>query len=611
MDVLVENYLFQEARKLFDEMPLTDVCSCNTLMSGFFRNGEYRQTLILFISMLRNSDLHPNSISFSCAMKASGALGSPPELAFQLHGLVTKFSFLFDATIKNSILDMYVKCGFIDHATRQFDSIENPTVFCWNSLIFGLSRYSLTFERARELFHRMPQRNIVSWNTMISSLHQHGHRMEALSMFSEMNSQVFRPDAVTYEIILRVCAAIPDEKLGRHLHARVIKLSSTQDVYLGGALVNMYAKTGDLVAARKIFDGLIEADLASWTSIISGFAQSGNVKNATDLFNQMRHMLFSPDEINLSAVLGACLSKDQSNLGIQLHALSIKMGFDSSTAVANALTLMYARTGRFNDARIIFSSMPSRNVVSWTTMVMFYGHTGNLVEALLTFREMPTRNVAAWNAILASFMQNDRVEEGFKMYMSMLREEESLPDSITFTILFSACADLGMLCLGSQLFSQGIRFGVDCDLSVANALVNFYAKCGIIEEAVKIFDFISRKNLVSWNIMISGYAQNGMGRKAIEAFKSILMTGINPDRVTFIGLLSACRHSGLVEEGKYYFDSMLKNHDILPGNEHIACMVDLLGRSGRLGEAKMVIDDMEGDLTPEIWVALLSNCRLT
>lgn len=598
-----------EARTLFVEMPQRDICSWNTMMSGSFRNGEYEETLTLFVSMLQSSNLHPNSISFSCAMKACGALRSP-GLGLQLHGLVIKFGFLGEPAIEISILDIYVKCGFMDLATRQFELLENPDIFCWNSMILGLSRSSSSLERSRELFNLMPERNIVSWNTMISSLHQHGHRVEALSLFAKLNREGFEPDAMTYASALGACASIPDAIWGRHLHARFIRLRSTVDAFLGGALVDMYAKIGHLGAAKQTFDGLTEPDLASWTSITRGFVQSGFVKEAIILFNQMRKVPLSPDEVNLATVLGACSSRKLMGLGIQLHSIAVKMGFDVSTVVANALTAMYAKTGSVHDAHLIFSSMAARDVVSWTTMITAYSQMGDLANALSTFRKMPERNVVTWNAMLASYMQNELREEGLKMYVLMLREAEARPDSITFTTLLCACADLGALRLGNQVFSQTAKFGVGSDVSVANVSVKLYARCGRIEEAREIFYSINGKNLISWNTMITGYAQNGLGKKAIEAFESMLLTSTNPDQITFIGLLSACRHAGLVSEGKYYFASMMKRHNIFPGTEHIACMVDLLGRAGLLGEAKAMIDDMETDPTAEIWGALLNACKI-
>ncbi|XP_078435010.1 pentatricopeptide repeat-containing protein At2g01510, mitochondrial-like [Wolffia australiana] len=500
---------------------------------------------------------------------ACAALGSTPELAPQLHGLVSKLSSSQNPQIQVSILDMYVKYGYIHQAVIQLYTMEKPTLFCWNSMIFGLSKSSSTLNNALELFHMMPERNTVSWNIIISSLNQHGFREDAISMFSEMNRQGYKSDPVTYAAALESSVAV---------HAQIIKLHSTADTSLGHALLNSYAKTRDLEAAGKAFDELTRPSIESWTAVISLFAQSGYHEKAITLFNQMRMVPLAPDRTSFSQFLGACSSKDHLVLGIQLHGLVSKTGYATCTIVANALMGMYSKTGIFHYVRIIFQSMTLRNVLSW-------------------------------NVILESFVKNGRREEVMKMYVCMLREEEARPDSVTFAILFSVCADLAVLNLGKQLLSHSARLGLDSDVAVANSAVKFYAKCGKIEEARKIFDSIGVKDLVSWNTIISGYAQNGFARKALQSFECMLQTGINPDSVTFLGLLSACRHAGLVTEGKYYFSCMGSYRNIEPAQEHFACMVDLLGRSGLVEEAKKMIDEMEIQPSVEIWGALLSSCR--
>ncbi|MQL82592.1 hypothetical protein Taro_015073 [Colocasia esculenta] len=598
----------RDARSLFNRLPQRDIVSWNTMMAGCFLNGEFVDAVKLFVHLVRDTNLDPNSITLSCTMKACGAIGCR-RLGVQLHSFVVKFGFASDQGIEASVLDMYVKCEDMDCATRQFELTADPNLFCWNSMILVYAR-SLGPEDALELFYQMPQRNIVSWNTMISTLSQHGRGIEALRMFIIMNEERFKHDSVGYASVLGACTSIPAVEWGRHLHARIIRLHTSVNVFIGGALVDMYAKCGYLGTAKQVFDVLSEQNVVSWTSLIGGYGQFGYVVEAMMLFNQMRVVPLSPDEFTFVTVLGACSTIDYLGIGIQLHSLSIKMGHDVSPVVANAICAMYAKSGNVHNADSIFHSMPIRNVISWTTMITAYSQMGDHVNALALFRRMPERNVVTWNALLASHVRNGHREEGLKMYILMLREATVWPDWITFTILFSMCADLGALRLGNQLISQLTKFGFDSDVSVANGIIAFYSKSGRIVDAEEVFYSITEKNLISWNTMISGYGQNGLGKKAVETFENMLLTDTEPDHITYVAILSACSHSGLISEGKFYFDFMVRHHKISPGSEHLACMVDLLGRAGLLEEAKIMIDEMETEPTSEIWGALLNACKI-
>lgn len=605
---LTESGQMREAEKLFEEMPGRDTVSWNSMMSGYFHNGELEATIKVFLSMVQDCCCVPDPFSFSCVMKASAALGYL-KLAFQLHGFAEKFHFGKDSTyVENSVIDLYIKCGAMDSAQKVFSKNRYPSLFCWNSMIYGYSRHG-SIKKAIELFAKMPDRDTVSWNTMISILSQHGFGAETLNTFREMWIQGFRPNAMTYASVLSACTSVYDLEWGAHLHARIVRMEPGPDVYVGCGLIDMYAKCGCLESARRVFDGITEHNAVSWTSLIGGVAQAGFQEEALVLFNQMREVPVVLDQFTLATILGVCLSQKDISIGELLHALIVKLGLNSAVPVANALVTMYAKCGNIQKANQAFELMPIRDVISWTAMMTAFSKAGDAEKAREYFNKMPEKNVITWNSMLSTYMQHGFWEEGLKLFIQMLREGVNL-DWITFATSISACADLVVVVLGNQMLALAEKLGFSCNVSVANSVVTMYSRCGQIEEAQKMFNSIVVKNLVSWNAMMAGYAQNGQGRKVIEVFEKLLDVGNVPDHISYISVISGCSHSGLISEGQYYFDSMTKDHGISPASEHYVCMVDLLGRTGLLEQAKNLVNQMPFKPNAAVWGALLAACRI-
>ncbi|KAF2324810.1 hypothetical protein GH714_017232 [Hevea brasiliensis] len=493
-----------DAKKLFDEMPDRDSVSWNSMMSGYFRNGRPEEALRVFISLIRDCSSITNLLSFSCAMKACGALGYI-KLAFQLHGLLEKIDFGSDTSIETSVLDMYVKCD------------------------------------------------------------AHGFCVPTLSMFVEMWTQGFRPNSMTYACVLSTCASFCELEWGTHLHARIVRTESVLDVYVSNGLIDMYAKCGNLEFARQALNSLTEHNSVTWTSLIGGVAQCGLEEEALILFNQMRKVPVALDEFTLTTVL--------------------------------------------KKANYAFEMMPVSNIISWTSMITAFSQVGDVEKAQACFDKMLERNVITWNSMISMYIQNGFWECGLKFYLQM-HKECVMPDDITFATSISACADLAMLKVGIQIIAHAEKFGFGSDVSVANSVVTMYSRCGQIEDARKVFDSISMKDLVSWNSMMAGYAQNGQGRIVIEIFKNMLKMEYTPDSISYISVLSGCSYSGLVTEGKHYFESMTRDYGIFPTHEHFACMVDLLGRAGLLEQAKSLIFEMPFKPNADVWGALLSACKI-
>ncbi|KAK3143886.1 hypothetical protein QOZ80_4AG0306220 [Eleusine coracana subsp. coracana] len=611
-NVMLNGYVklgrLSDAEDLFDRMPVRDVASWNTLMSGYFQSRQQFAALEIFVSMLRSDDSPPNAFTFGCAMKSCGALGWR-GLALQLLGMVQKFESQYDSEVAASLVDMFVRCGDVDLASRLFVRVANPTIFCRNSMLVG---YAKTYgvDHALEFFDNMPERDVISWNMMVSALAQSGRVREALDMVVEMHGKGVRLDSTTYTSSLTACARLSSLVWGKQLHAQAIRNLPRIDAYVASALVELYAKCDCFKEAKGVFGSLRDRNNVAWTVLIAGFLQYGRFTESIELFNQMRAELMTLDQFALATLVSGCCNRMDLSLGRQLHSLCIKSGQIKAVVVSNSLISMYAKCGNLQSAESVFKFMDERDIVSWTSMITVYSQVGNTIKAREFFDDMPMRNVITWNAMLGAYIQHGAEEDGLKMYSAILSEKDVRPDWVTYVTLFRGCADIGAKKLGDQIINHTVKIGLNLDTSVANAVITMYSKCGRISEARKVFDFLQGKDLVSWNAMITGYSQHGMGKQAMEIFDDMLKAGVKPDYISYVAVLSSCSHSGLVQEGKSYFDMMKRIHNISPGLEHYSCMVDLLGRAGLLSEAKNLIDEMPMEPTAEVWGALLSACKI-
>uniref|UniRef100_A0A7N0UG53 Uncharacterized protein n=1 Tax=Kalanchoe fedtschenkoi TaxID=63787 RepID=A0A7N0UG53_KALFE len=596
------------AQKLFEEMPESerDTITWNSMMARYFDDGKPGETVKMFSFMLGDSYFSINSSSVSCALKACGSLG---DLAFasQLHALIEKSCLREDDSVQGSIVDAYIKSGALSSAEKVFSGIANPSVFCWNSMIYCYSKLYGARD-ALHLFQSMPRRNGVSWNMVVSILSQHGMEFETLSTFVEMSVGGFKSTSETYASVLSSCATVCDIEWGAHLHARILRVEIGVDVFAGGGLIDMYWKCGHLGNAHKVFDSLSQHNAVSWTSFIRGLAHFGLEDKALESYNKMRSASVAPDHFTLSVILGTCSTRKDVWCGRQLHAQAIKLGMQASTAVGNAILTVYAKCGDSKDATRAFYWIPKKDTISWTLMIIAFSQIGDVETAREYFDRMPERNIVTWNSMLAAYIQNELWEESLRIYMRML-EVDVKPDWITLVTCMSACADLSLMSLGSQIIAQAEKIGLSCNVSVANSFVTFYSRCGDIDLGEEVFEAIDFKNLVSWNAMMSGFAHNGQGRRVVETFEEMLAVGCLPDNISFACVLSGCSHAGLLSEGKRYFESMTRDYNLSPNPEHYTCMVDLLGRAGLLEQALSLIKEMPFKPNADIWKALLSACR--
>ncbi|OVA13506.1 Pentatricopeptide repeat [Macleaya cordata] len=393
-----------------------------------------------------------------------------------------------------------------------------------------------------------------------------------------MRNTGIHPNHFTFSAILPACANTMIISHGEQIHSLILKHGFQSDVFVGSAMVDMYAKCSNMDSAKNVFDEMPERNLVSWNSLIVGFSQNKLYEQAIGVFREVfKEMTISPDQVSFSSALSACANMDKVCFGRQVHGVVVKHGLIDLAYVKNSLVDMYTKCGCFEDAIKLFTTIADKDVVTWNVMAM-------------------------------GWAQNDCFEEACN-YFWVMRSEGILPDEASLSTVLHASASLAALDQGTLIHNQIIKSGFMWNSCVGSSLITMYAKCGSLSNAGRVFEEIEDRNVVCWTAMIAACQQHGCGDQVIELFEQMLGIGIKPDYITFVCVLSACSHTGRVEEGLQYYNSMNRVHGMKPGSEHYACMVDMLGRAGRLDEAKMFIESMPADPDPSVWGALLGACR--
>ncbi|XP_058211231.1 pentatricopeptide repeat-containing protein At2g13600-like [Rhododendron vialii] len=547
-----------------------------------------------------------NSSHFSKLLDSCLHSKSAPDTR-RVHARIIKTQFSSEIFIQNRLIDAYGKCGCLEDASKVFNKMPERNTFTWNSFITALLKLGFLDEAAR-LFGSIPEPDQCSWNSMVSGFAQHERFDESIEYFVQMHKENFVLNEYSLGSALSACAGLADQKMGTQIHASVMKSRYSLDVYMGSALIDMYAKCGSVASARNVFDGMNERNTVSWNSLITCYEQNGPTFEALDVFVRMMDYGLEPDEVTLASVVSACASLSAIKEGLQIHARVVKFDkFRDDLVLSNTLVDMYAKGGRVEEARRVFDRMRNRNLVSEISMVSGYAKAARVTD----------RNIVSWNALIAGYTQNGDNEEAIGLFC-LLKRESIRPTHYTFGNLLNASANLADLKLGKQahahVLKHGFRFrfnsGPEHDIFLGNTLINMYMKCGSAEDGGLVFKNMLERDWVSWNAMIVGYAQNGHGTEALAMFKEMMVAGQKPDHVTMIGVLCACVHAGLVEEGRHYFHSMSKAHGLEPQKDHYTCMVDLLGRAGSLEEAKNLIESMPMRPDNIVWGSLLASCKV-
>lgn len=462
---------------------------------------------------------------------------------------------------------------------------------------------------AHIIFTQIEKPNTYIWNTMIRGYSRAQIPAMAISFFRQMIRERVEMDSRSFVFTLKACEQFPRILEGNSVHCMIWKLGFGPDLLVRNGLIHYYAERGYLLFARKKFDESSMRDVVTWTTMIDGYATRNCSKEAVNLFELMLLSNVEPNEVTMIAVLSACSQKGDIGMAERIHDYIKKKNADCSPNLLNAMLDAYAKCGCLTTAKEIFDKMRTRDVFSWTSIVNGYAKHGELDSARKFFDAMPEKNLISWNAMIAGYSQNNQPKEALKVFHEMV-EVGLVPIENTLVCALSACGQLGCLDLGQWIYQYYINTkGIQLSVILWNAFMDMYAKCGNIDEAANIFNEISKRNLVSWNIMIAGYAAHGHAMEALILFEQMTSMSLKPDHVTFLAVLSACSHGGLISEGREYFKSMVRDFGLEPQREHYACMIDLLGRIGMLEKAYELITNMPMEPSESAWGALLNACR--
>ncbi|KAL5560456.1 hypothetical protein UlMin_036667 [Ulmus minor] len=429
-----------------------------------------------------------------------------------------------------------------------------------------------------------------------------GSPKQALLLFNQArsNGRIYTFGVVP--LILKACAFISSVYYGKSVHGESIKSGFDFDIVVGTSLVDMYAKCGEMYDARKVFDEMPVRNVVTWNALIGGYLRNGNLKSAFFLFERMSERTAVSW---IEMIDGMARSGDTVGARKLFDCVPLEL---KNLVTWTVMVDGYCSNGEMEAAREVFEQMPERNFFVWSSMISGYCKKGNVKEAKAMFDAIPVRNLVNWNSMISGYVQNGFCEEALQA-LDKMRAEGYEPDEITVVSVLSACAQLGLLDFGMEIHHMIIYKGIECNQIVQNAIVDMYAKCGDLTNARLVFEGMNERNTACWNAMISGLAIHGHCKEALELFGRMESSNEMPDDITFLSVLSACAHGGLVDEGLEIFSKMEK-YDLLAEIKHYGCLVDLLGRVGRLKEAYNLIKKMPMKPNDMVWGAMLGACRI-
>ncbi|CAJ1964456.1 unnamed protein product [Sphenostylis stenocarpa] len=466
----------------------------------------------------------------------------------KMHCWVLKMGFEHDVYVAASLIHMYSRFGSVDVAHRVFDD--------------------------------MPVRDVGSWNAMISAFIQNGNAVGALGILGRMKVEEVKMDMVTVASVLPACAQVNDAVCGMLVHLYVIKHGLESDVFVCNALINMYSKFGRLQDAQRVFDGMKVRDVVSWNSIVAAYEQNDDPVTALGFFKWMQFVGMRPDLLTVVSLASIFVQLSDQKVGRAVHGFVMRRGWlEEDVVIGNALVNMYAKLGSIDCARAVFEQLSRRDVISWNTLITGYAQNGLASEAIDTYNMMGECRTI-------------------------------IPNQGTWVSILPAYSHIGALQQGMKIHGRLIKNCLYLDVFVATCLIDMYGECGRLEDAMSLFYEIPRETSVPWNAIISSLGIHGHGEEALQLFKDMLAEGVKADHITFVSLLSACSHSGLVDEGQWCFDMMQKECGIKPNLKHYGCMVDLYGRAGYLEKAYNLVSNMPVQADASIWGALLAACRI-
>ncbi|KAL4035764.1 hypothetical protein IC575_004471 [Cucumis melo] len=539
---------FHNPHPFFSQSHFTPEANYNLLISSYTNNHLPQASLNCYLHMRTNDAAAALDNFILPSLLKACAQASSADLGRELHGFAQKNGFASDVFVCNALMNMYEKCGCLVSASLVFD--------------------------------KMPERDVVSWSTMLGCYVRSKAFGEALRLVREMQFVGVKLSGVALISLIGVFGNLLDMKSGRAVHGYIMRNVGDEkmEVSLTTALIDMYCKCECLASAQRLFDRLSKRSVVSWTVMIKGCIRSCRLVEGAKNFNRMLEEKLFPNEITLLSLITECGFVKTLDLGKWFHAYLLRNGFGMSLALVTALIDMYGKCGQVGYARALFNGVEKKDVKIWSALISAYAHVSCM-------------------------------DQVFNLFLEML-DNEVKPNKVTMVSLLSLCAEAGTLDLGKWTHAYINRHGLEVDVILETALINMYVKCGDVTIARSLFDEATQRDIHMWNAMMAGFSMHGCGKEALELFSEMESHGVEPNDITFISIFHACSHSGLVVEGKKHFNRMVHNFGIVPKMEHYGCLVDLLGRAGHLEEAHNIIENMPMRPNTIIWGALLAACKL-
>ncbi|XP_027339286.1 putative pentatricopeptide repeat-containing protein At5g08490 [Abrus precatorius] len=568
---------------VFNNIIHKDIVSWNAMIAGLAENGLVQDAFSLFSSMVKGPT-RPNYATVANILPVCASFDK--NVAYrcgrQIHSYLLQWPELStDVSVCNALISFYLKVG------RMME--------------------------AESLFWEIDARDLVSWNAIISGCTSNGEWLKALHLFGNLVSlETLLPDSVTIISILPACGQLKNLQAGKQIHAYIFRHPFLfEDTTIGNALVTFYAKCGYTEDAYHTFSMISRKDLISWNSIFDAFGEKRHHLRFQSLLHLMLKVGIRPDSVTILTIIRFCASLLRVEKVKEIHNYSIRTGSllsDNTPTVGNAILDAYAKCGNMEYAYKMFQNLSkNRNLVSCNSLISGFVGLGSHHDANMIFSGMSDTDLTTWNLMVRVYAENDCPEQALELFHE-LQTGRMKPDAVTIMSLLPVCTQMASAHLLSQFHGYIIRSCFE-DLHLKGALLDAYAKCGIISRAYKIYQSSADKDLVMITAMIGGYAMHGMIEEALQIFSHMLMLGIKPDHVIFTSILSACSHAGRIDEGLKIFYSIEKIHGMKPTMEQYACVVDLLARGGRVSEAYSLVTSLPIEANANLLGTLLGACK--
>ncbi|KAI5081458.1 hypothetical protein GOP47_0004641 [Adiantum capillus-veneris] len=520
--------MLSRAQEVFNGMSIRNVVSWTTLMAMYIDYGDSEKALTC-LGHMQSQGVSPNSVTLMCGLKACSNLQSL-EKGQELHAELERQGWQKDRVVGNTLVDMYLKCG---------------------SLVL-----------AKQVFERLPERDVVSWTAMIAGYVEHDHGEKALQCFEQMHLEGVSPNSVTLVCSLKACSSIGAIDKGKEIHTEIERQQVLySDRVVGNALVGMYAKCGFVYNSQQVLDQLPCRDVVSWTAFISGLVEHGHGEEALKYYEQMQLEGESPNVVTLICVLNACGIVGAAKEGREIHCEIERQGLMEDEVVSKSLLDMY-------------------------------GKLGLLVAAIEVFHNLKLQSSVLWNTMMGTYVDNGHEEDALHCY-DTLQVDGVLVDAMTFGYCLKACSNLGAVDKGQEIHCEAERRGfLHADVVLGNAVVDMYAKCGFLNLAQQVFDHIPMQNVVTWTALISGYAEHGQGEEALRCFDLMQLKGVTPNATTFVCSLKACGSIQAEDKGREIHVEAerqgLLEQNVIVGN----ALIDMYAKCGFLITAQEVFDKL-------------------